>query len=116
MNISDLIFIGLAKNIVALHRDTGQVVWYTAIKRGYASLLLDGDRLIVSINGYIWCLNPLTGELLWHNPLTGMGMSVASITSVRGGKSADEMLIRAAESDDAASSSSSTNTGASTGM
>jgi len=26
------------------------------------------DRLIVSTNGYIYCLDPLTGQILWNNP------------------------------------------------
>jgi hypothetical protein len=32
------------------------------MKSGYVTLQLDGDRLIVSCSGYIYCLNPLTGE------------------------------------------------------
>jgi len=106
MNVSDLIFIGLPKTIVAIHRDTGQTVWTQSLKRGYATLLLDGDRLIVSINGYVWCLHPLTGQLLWHNPLSGLGMGVASMTSTRGGKSSDDLLLQSAQAaDDSAASS-----------
>ena len=39
-----------------------------ATKSGYVTLLLDGDRLIVSTNGYIYCLDPLTGEIVNRTP------------------------------------------------
>ena len=48
------------------------------------SLLLDGDRLIVSTNGYIYCLNPYTGEIFWHNPMEGFGIGPTALASVRG--------------------------------
>ena len=69
-----------------LDRDTGEIVWScNEMKSGYVTLLLDGDRLIASTNGYIYCLDPLTGEVLWHNPMRGYGMgSPAALTSVRG--------------------------------
>ena len=55
------------------------------MKSGYVTLLLDFDRLIVSTNGYIYCLDPLTGQTLWHNPLKGFGMATpTSLISVRG--------------------------------
>src|SRR5438094_696720 len=71
-----------------LDRDTGEIVWYNdQLKSGYVSLLLDGDRLIVSTNGYMFCLDPLTGQILWNNPLKGYGTGPASLVSVRGGLS-----------------------------
>jgi hypothetical protein len=43
---------------------------------------LDDDRLIASTNGYIFCLNPLTGQILWNNhggaPLEGTGPKVGA--------------------------------------
>jgi outer membrane protein assembly factor BamB len=66
------------------------------MKRGYVTLLLDGDRLIVSTNGYIYCLDPLTGEILWNNPLKGYGAGApASLLSVRG-QSSQAILEQAA--------------------
>ena len=82
----DLIFVGLNGYALALHRDTGEIVWYNSqMKSGYVSLLLDGDRLVVSTNGYIYCLNPLNGEILWNNPLKGYGMEAPThLISIRG--------------------------------
>jgi len=115
MNVSDLIFVGLPKVVVAIHRDTGQTIWSQSLKRGYATLLLDGDRLVVSINGYVYCLNPLTGQVLWQNPLTGMGLGVASMTSTRGGKSGDDLLLESAEAADRATSNTGMHHGTTTG-
>ncbi len=86
MQIEDLIFVGLNGYALALHRDTGEIVWSNnEMESGYVTLLLDGDRLIVSTNGYIYCLDPLTGQIHWHNPLRGFGMGApTSLVSVAG--------------------------------
>src|SRR5262245_44367443 len=86
MTIDQLIFVGLNGYALALNRDSGEIVWSNSeMRSGYVSLLLDGDRLIVSTNGYMYCLDPLTGRIRWHNPLTGYGMGApTSIVSARG--------------------------------
>jgi outer membrane protein assembly factor BamB len=85
MRIDQLIFVGLRGYVIALDRDTGDIVWDNSeLDSGPISLLLDGDRLIVSTNGYIYCLNPLTGRVVWNNPLRGYGIGIAHLASVRG--------------------------------
>ena len=86
MAIEDLVYIGFNSRVVALNRDTGQVAWDWTSRSGsgYVTLLLDGDRLIVSVIGYTYCLNPENGQELWFNDLPGYGSGVASIVSVRG--------------------------------
>lgn len=86
MTIDQLIFIGLHGYALAVDRDTGEIVWSNdQMKSGYVTLLLDYDRLIVSTNGYIYCLDPLTGNILRHNPLKGYGAGApTSLLSVRG--------------------------------
>jgi outer membrane protein assembly factor BamB len=34
--------------------------------------------------GEIFCLDPLTGKVLWHNPLKGFGTGLASIATDNG--------------------------------
>ncbi len=87
--LSDLIFTGFNKRVAALHRDTGQIVWQWTAPTGstYTTLLLDGDRLIVSVHGYMYALDAPTGRLLWQNEMSGFGFGVASIATVRGGTS-----------------------------
>ena len=61
-------------------------------------MLLDGDRLLVSTGGYMFCLDPLTGESRWSNPLTGYGMPApAALLSVRGQSS--QLLAHVPDSD-----------------
>jgi outer membrane protein assembly factor BamB len=105
MNVDDLVFVGLNGYCLALHRDTGEIVWSNdKMKSGYVSILLDGDRLIVSTSGYIYSLDPLTGEILWHNPLKGYGMSApTSLVSVRGQSS--QWLVQQAAAAAAAATS-----------
>ena len=98
MNIDELIFVGLNGYAVALHRETGEIVWYNnQMKSGYVTLLLDGDRLICSTNGYMYCLDPLTGEILWNNPMKGYGMGApTSLVSVRGQTAVQATVIQQA--------------------
>jgi outer membrane protein assembly factor BamB len=86
--LDQLIFVGFNSRVAALNRDTGETLWtWKGDANGYTTLLLDGDRLVVSVNGYTWCLDPLTGRSLWYNNLPGMGTGVPSLASVRGAAS-----------------------------
>lgn len=86
-----LIFLGFNSYVTALDRDTGKLVWQWVSPEGsspHVALLLDGDRLIVSVQGYTYCLNPLSGEQVWANPLKGFGTGIPTLVSVRGASSA----------------------------
>ena len=98
MTIDQLIFVGLNGYAVALHRETGQIVWSNGqMHSGYVTLLLDGDRLIVSTNGYIYCLDPLTGQILWDNPMRGYGIGApTALTSVRAASDNSSVVSQAA--------------------
>lgn len=102
MRLSDLLFTGFNKRVAALHRDTGEILWDWKAPAGssYTNLLLDGDRLIVSVNGYTYALDPFTGAQLWMNEMKGFGTGVASLVSVHGSSSAH--LLAAAAADAAA--------------
>lgn len=114
--LSDLIFVGFNSRVAALHRRTGRRMWdWRSPKgKGYVTVLLDGDRLIVSVIGYTYCLDALTGRELWSNELEGMGTGVVSLASVRGGCAS--VLMQAAADDEETSrrSSDSTSDGATT--
>ena len=104
MPIDQLIFVGLNGYVLALHRETGEIVWSNPkLHRGYVTLMLDGDRLIASVSGYIDCLDPATGEILWHNPLKGYGQAApTALVSVRGQVSPALLMEQFAEMDAAA--------------
>ena len=66
MSTKDVIFVGFNKRVAALDRKTGEIIWQWKASdgHGFVSLLLDGDRLFVSVNGYMYCLEAATGKLL----------------------------------------------------
>jgi outer membrane protein assembly factor BamB len=84
--VADMVFVGLSRRVLALDRYTGEIVWEWKAPKGggFASVLLDGDRLIVGASGYLYCLDPVYGQLVWENPLTGKGQGVCSLVSVHG--------------------------------
>lgn len=84
MNLDNLIFACFNGYVVCLNRNNGRLVWKNKLRTGYMTLLLDGDRLIVSSSGYMFCLDPLTGDELWSNDLPGTGTGVPALASVRG--------------------------------
>jgi outer membrane protein assembly factor BamB len=102
--MDDLIFVGFNSQVVALDRETGDIVWEWRSRQGsgYVTVLLDGDRLVVSVIGYTYCLDSATGRELWFNPLKGMGVGVVSMASARGGISVllTQAAAQAAEEDE----------------
>lgn len=84
--MAQLVFAGFNSRVVALDRETGETLWQwkSPSGTGYVTVLLDGDRLIVSVMGYTYCLDPLTGNQLWFNSLSGCGVGVVSLASVNG--------------------------------
>jgi outer membrane protein assembly factor BamB len=84
--IDDLVFAALNSKVIALDRYDGTIVWEWKSPKAasFVTLLVDGDRLIASANGYIYCLDPLFGQEVWNNPLKGFGVGITSLASIRG--------------------------------
>ena len=82
MKTSEVVFVGIGRSVVALNRATGEQVWATRIK-GYdfVNVVLDGGSIFATCCGEIFCLDPLTGGVLWHNPLKGFGTGLATIAT-----------------------------------
>lgn len=98
MDLSHLVFTAFNKRVAALNRDTGEIVWQWCGSSiyPYTTLLLDGDRLIVSVQGCMYALDAATGRELWANDMVGFGYGVASLASVRGGSSSGDHLASCA--------------------
>ena len=94
-----LVFVGFNSRVVALDRDTGKRAWdwHSPKGTGFVAVLLDGDRLIVSVQGYTYCLDPSTGVCQWSNPLKGMGVGIPCLTSAHGSTLAWSNLAQIAE-------------------
>ena len=87
MRIDEMAFVGLNGRVLGVDRETGRLVWEWRSPKprsGFVSVMLDGDRLLVGISGYLYCLEAETGAQLWANPLTGYGLGILSFASVRG--------------------------------
>jgi outer membrane protein assembly factor BamB len=93
MSVERLVFIGFNSRVAALDRDTGDVVWQWVCPKpksgGYITMLFDVDRLIVAVNGYMYCLDPRTGTQYWYNEMKGFGTGVTSIVTCRSQSSLD---------------------------
>ena len=85
MKTAELVFVGIGRSVVALNRAAGEQVWATRLK-GYdfVNVLLDGGRIFATCCGEIFCLDPLTGDVLWHNRLKGFGTGLATIATEAG--------------------------------
>ena len=82
MQTSDLVFIGLKGSVVALNRATGLQVWATHLKGSdFVNVVLLNGAILASCYGEIFCLDPLTGVAMWHNPLKGFGTGLATIAT-----------------------------------
>lgn len=80
--IEQLIFIGVKGRAMAVFRRTGQIVWETHLKSsGFVNLVRDGEDLLATTAGEIFCLDPGTGRIRWSNPLRGMGFGLVTIAS-----------------------------------
>jgi len=97
--IPDLVYVGFNSRIAALDRYTGEIVWQWKSPKGsgFVSLLLDGDRLIASVQGYTYCLDPLFGQQVWSNEMKGFGTGTTSLVSMNGtsGSSAAAAAVQA---------------------
>jgi outer membrane protein assembly factor BamB len=58
-------------------------VWATHLKGGaFVNVVLDGNTILATTYGEVFCLDALTGGALWHNRLKGYGMGLTSIATV----------------------------------
>ena len=107
--IEDLVYVGFNRRVIALDRYTGEKIWdWKAAKgSGFPSILVDGDRLIVSVQGYTTCLEPITGAVVWENELKGFGTGIPSLVSVRGSSSGQSAAAKKSQADQQAAAAAS---------
>jgi outer membrane protein assembly factor BamB len=76
------VFIGLKGAVAALDRSTGTKLWFTKLKGSdFVNLTLAENELYAATKGELYCLEPATGQIRWHNPLEGMGLGLVSIAA-----------------------------------
>lgn len=76
MDVPDLLYAAVGRTVVALDRYSGRPVWQLKLPRllgGSISMVLPrGNELYVGRGGYVYCLDRLTGAVLWER---GVGRS-----------------------------------------
>jgi outer membrane protein assembly factor BamB len=113
IRLDRLVFVGFNSRVAAIDRDTGELVWTWKCPKGsgYVAVLVDGDRLIASVNGYTYCLAPHDGSQLWENPLEGLGVGVPCVASARGSTAGQSFRFAAADEEAASSSAAAAGAG-----
>ena len=77
-----LLFVGIKDSVIALDAATGETVWATPLGGSdYVAVLWDGTSLYATNRGEVWCLDPMTGAVKWHNQLKGYGRGMISLAS-----------------------------------
>ena len=75
-------YLGIKGHVVCIDSITGHEVWRRHLKSGYLTTLSVGeDKIIAHTKGELFGLRRATGEILWRNPLTGLGYGNCIIAS-----------------------------------
>lgn len=101
MTIHDLVFVGFNSRVAALHKETGTIVWQWRASKprqgGYVTILHESGLLIIAVSGYMYGLNPETGEQLWYNEMSGFGTGVTSLATIAQSTTSQEQAAAAAD-------------------
>jgi len=82
---SDLVFLGIKGNVVALDRATGEEVWRVTLKGDdFVNVVLSEGELYATARGEIYALDQSTGHIRWKNPLKGLGWGMVTIAASAG--------------------------------
>ncbi|HEV8631979.1 MAG TPA: PQQ-binding-like beta-propeller repeat protein, partial [Thermoanaerobaculia bacterium] len=83
------VFVALGSHVLALRPEDGTEVWRTKLRGAvfgpsFLALTLEGGRLYAGLEGQVYCLDPATGEVLWHNKLPGTGRGFICFSGTSG--------------------------------
>jgi len=91
---SKFIYLGIKGAVIALNSATGQELWAKKLTGSdFVNVVLNGSDLLATTHGEVFCLDPQTGIIRWHNPLKGYGWGLVSIAAA--GLPANPNLIMA---------------------
>ena len=94
MKTLELVFVGIKGSVVALNRETGEQVWAKRLlSTDFVNVVVQGERVLATTYGEIFCLDPVTGDVLWHNKLKGYGTGLATIATFESIGSSSMMAI-----------------------
>lgn len=98
MQLSDVLFVGIKKAVLAVEKRTGKIRWTTKLPGGmgddFVTLLVEDAMIYAYTHGHLYGLNAETGKVLWKNELEGFGYGYASL-AVQGMSAPDAALMTA---------------------
>ena len=82
-----MIYGGTNGYIVAVNESNGQEIWRTRLHTGGfmgkatgdVAVIVKDNVLIAGCSGHVWGIDVRSGEIIWHNGLTGLGNSFVSL-------------------------------------
>ncbi len=75
------LFIGIKGHVVCIQKSDGNERWRTKLRSSdITSVMVTDDAIIATTGGYLYALNPISGNVLWENPLKGLGMGVSTLS------------------------------------
>ena len=79
-----ILYIGIKHHVVAIEKNTGREIWRTKLEVGWPStefttLASEEDRVYACANGRVFALDAFTGNILWKNELSGLGLDIACL-------------------------------------
>lgn len=83
LTLDEVLFVGFNRRVAALSKHTGEILWKwkAPAGAGFVSLLVELDHVYVAVHGHTYCLDAVTGEQLWHNPMDGFGYGVTCLAT-----------------------------------
>ncbi len=103
---TELLYAGVGRTVVALDRFSGRPVWRVKLPRllgGSVSMVLPhGREVYAARGGYVYCLDRMTGAVLWERGMNASGNTVLLAMSGMDGAQQQAVMIAQQASDAAA--------------
>lgn len=82
MGIAKYVFVGIRGSVMALDRNTGEIIWETHLNGdGLVMLVLVENSIYATTHGELFCIEAFTGRVRWGNSLKGYGTAIATIAT-----------------------------------
>ncbi|MEW6113192.1 MAG: PQQ-binding-like beta-propeller repeat protein [Thermodesulfobacteriota bacterium] len=87
MDTNEILYVGIKAQVLALDRQTGNVIWRTALPRWnlagdtFVNVVFDNGSIFAHTMGRLFCLDPETGHIKWRNNLAGCGYGIAAFAT-----------------------------------
>jgi outer membrane protein assembly factor BamB len=82
-----MIYGGTYGHVFAVDEGNGREIWRTRLHTGgflgsatgHVAIIVKEKVIVAGCSGHVWGLDIRTGEILWHNGLTGLGNSFVTL-------------------------------------